>query len=247
MATRKKVAATVNADPRVAIYARVSTKDQNCEMQLRECRAYAKSRGWTVAREYVEKRSTRKKRPELEQLMKDAESKKLDCIVTWKLDRFGRSLVDIETRIEELKRLECRYIACTQGIDTANMDAQGKFLLQILAAGAELERELARERTIAGVANARANGKKLGRVPSVYSGAEIREMQRSGKAFEREGRLVIARQNHPGEYIGIVDRDEVWRRHKAGESVREIAKQVGTSKQTIFRIVRGDVAPDRAA
>src|ERR1051326_4948895 len=90
---------------RVAIYARVSTADQNCEMQLRELREYVERRGWTVYGEYVDTgwSGAKASRPELDRLMKDAGLRRFDVVSVWKLDRFGRSVRNCLDGIEGLR------------------------------------------------------------------------------------------------------------------------------------------------
>ena len=110
----------------VALYARVSTTDQSCEMQLRELREYAARRGWDIAGEYVDTgwSGAKANRPELNRLMADAQMRRFDAVVCWKLDRFGRSLVNCVSAIQELSTLGVRFLAVSQGLDTdqANPD-----------------------------------------------------------------------------------------------------------------------------
>ncbi len=138
---------------RTVLHARVSTTDQNCEMQLRELREYAAARRWTVTAEYVDAgwSGAKANRPELNRLMADARRRRFDAVLVWKLDRWGRSVTDSIRGIQELASLGIRFIAATQGIDTDESNPMARFLLHIMAAFAELERELARERTVAGV------------------------------------------------------------------------------------------------
>ena len=105
---------------RVALYCRVSTVDQNCEMQLRELREYAKTRKWKITAEYVDTgwSGTKANRPELNRLMADARARRLDAVLVWKLDRWGRSIRDSINSIQELVGLGVRFIAVTQNLDT---------------------------------------------------------------------------------------------------------------------------------
>src|SRR4051794_1071384 len=115
-----------------AIYARVSSEDQHCEMQLTELHGYAERNGWSVV-EYVEKESGKAgvKRPVLDQLIADARMKRFDVVVVWKLDRFGRSLRDLIEHIQTLDSMGIRFVAPNQGIDTDNRSPIGKLLLHI--------------------------------------------------------------------------------------------------------------------
>src|SRR4051812_6587795 len=101
-----------------AIYARVSTLDQHCEMQLTELRVDLERRGWVRVEEYVEMRSTRKRRPQLERLLEDAGRGRFSVVVCWKLDRFGRSVQELCENIAALDRAGVRFLAPSQGIDT---------------------------------------------------------------------------------------------------------------------------------
>src|SRR5580692_671458 len=103
-----------------AIYARVSTYDQNCDMQLTELRGYAARMGWQAPIEYVETASGRRgsKRAVQEQLIADARLRKFDVVLVWKLDRLGRSLLDLISHVQTFDSLGIRFIATTQGIDT---------------------------------------------------------------------------------------------------------------------------------
>jgi putative DNA-invertase from lambdoid prophage Rac len=89
---------------RAAIYAKVSTTDQNCELQLRELQAYTERQGWPIVETYQDTMSGAKaNRPGLARLMLDARARKFDCLLVWKLDRFGRSLVDCLNNIRNLE------------------------------------------------------------------------------------------------------------------------------------------------
>ena len=105
---------------RCALYARVSTTDQNCEMQLRELREYIARREWKIAGEYVDTgfSGAKASRPALDRLMADAAERKFDCVVVWKLDRFGRSVLNLSQQIAALTSYGIRFIATTQGLDT---------------------------------------------------------------------------------------------------------------------------------
>ena len=146
-----------------ALYARVSTADQTCENQLLELRAYATARGWTIVREFVDAgvSGTKEKRPALDELMKDARRRRFDVVVCWRLDRLGRSLKHLVTLTEELTALGIAFVSLGEGIDCTT--PAGKLQLHILAALAEFERERIRERVLAGLARAKAQGKRLGR------------------------------------------------------------------------------------
>jgi len=149
---------------RAAIYARVSTSDQTCENQLLELRRYCEARGWTST-EYVDAgiSGAKDRRPALDQLMADAKRRKLDVVVCWKLDRFGRSLAHLINAIQSLTDAGVSFASLGEGIDTRS--ATGRLMLGILGSFAEFERERIRERIYAGIARAKREGKRLGRRP----------------------------------------------------------------------------------
>ena len=136
---------------RAAIYTRVSTADQNSELQLREIQDYAERQGWEIVNTYQDIISGAKaSRPGLNRLMADARARKFQCLPVWKLDRFGRSLVDCLNNIKFLEDHGVRFVAVTQGRDTDVQNPASRFLLHVLGAAAEFERSLIRERTQAG-------------------------------------------------------------------------------------------------
>ncbi len=116
-----------------AIYARVSTADQFCQMQLSDLRPFTERMGWNLV-EYVENASTRGKRAVLDKLMADARMRKFDVVVVWKLDRFGRSVRELVENIETLDRLGIRFVCPGQSIDTDQKNPTGRLLMHILAA-----------------------------------------------------------------------------------------------------------------
>ncbi len=147
---------------KAAIYARVSTFDQEPENQLQELRRYAEARGWT-GREYVDRgvSGSKDRRPALDTLVSDAKRRRFDVLVCWRLDRLGRNLRHLVTLIDELNALGIGFASLGEGIDTAT--PAGRLQLHILAALAEFERARIQERVRAGLARARAQGVRLGR------------------------------------------------------------------------------------
>src|SRR3954462_10032474 len=150
---------------RVAIYARVSTADQNPELQLRELRDYAAHRGFTVHREYMDQASgdvrRRKRAPAFDELMADARRRRFDCVLVWKYDRFARSLGALVAALQVFGDLGVSFISHTQAIDTTT--PMGRLFFHVIGSFAEFERDVIVERVRAGLANARAKGKRLGR------------------------------------------------------------------------------------
>ena len=149
---------------RIGIYAHVSTKDQSCELQVRDLRAYCAARGFDLVREYVDvgQSGAKDSRPELNILMDDARKRQFDAIVVWRFDRFARSTKRLLSALEEFRSLGIQFISYQENIDTSS--ALGQALFTIVSAVAQLERDLIRERVTAGIRNARANGKKLTRL-----------------------------------------------------------------------------------
>jgi DNA invertase Pin-like site-specific DNA recombinase len=148
---------------RVAIYSRASTTEQHTELQTNELEEYAAQRGWTVHRTYIDEAvsGTKQNRPALDALMAEAQQKKFDVVLVWKFDRFARSLSQLVSALELFKALSIDFVSCTEAVDTTV--PIGQFVFHVFGAIAQFERELIRERTIAGVREARRRGKKLGR------------------------------------------------------------------------------------
>jgi DNA invertase Pin-like site-specific DNA recombinase len=149
---------------RAGIYARVSTVDQTCENQLLELRRYAEARGWTPV-EYVDRgvSGAKDRRPALDQLLADAKRRRFDVLVCWRLDRLGRNLRHLILLLDELHAVGIGFVTLGEGIDTTS--PTGRLVLHVLGAIAEFERERIRERVVAGLRRARAQGRRLGRPP----------------------------------------------------------------------------------
>jgi DNA invertase Pin-like site-specific DNA recombinase len=170
---------------RIAIYARVSTKDQSCELQLRDLKSYCVARGFDLVREYVDvgQSGAKDSRPELNKLMDEARKRQFDAIVVWRFDRFARSTKHLLLALEEFRALGIQFISYQENIDTSS--PLGQALFTIVSAVAQLERDLIRERVSAGIRNARANGKKLGRPMRVVDRGRILQMRAEGQSLER--------------------------------------------------------------
>jgi DNA invertase Pin-like site-specific DNA recombinase len=206
---------------RVAIYARVSTTDQNCEMQLRDLRQYCKARKWGAATEYVDLgwSGAKKDRPQLTRLMQEARARRIDCVLVWKLDRWGRSVGQCLESIQELRGLGVRWVAVTQNLDTDESNPMSRLMLTIMAAFAEFEREMIKERVTAGLKRYRedyTNGKIGGRTG---------RHSRSGKDLP------------PCRPRRIFDRDRAVQMGREGCSIREIARALKVGRGTIERLL----------
>src|SRR6202050_1349013 len=147
---------------RAGLYARVSTNDQQTlPMQIRALREYAARRGWTITLQVREVGSGAVKREAREKLLEAARRREIDVVLVWRLDRWGRSVTDLLNTLEELDHLGVGFVSLTEALDLTT--PAGRAMAGLLAVFAEFEREILRERTRAGLANARQNGKRLGR------------------------------------------------------------------------------------
>ncbi len=150
----------------VALYARVSTTEQSCGLQLRNLREYTNLRFDRVV-EFVDVgvSGTQRRRPQLDALMQAARRRQFDAVVVWKFDRFARSLKHLLDALEEFHALGIDFVSLTEGIDTTT--PTGQLLFGIFGAVAQFERDLIVERVRAGIAHARSLGKQIGR-PRVH-------------------------------------------------------------------------------
>jgi len=165
---------------RVATYARVSTHDQQTlPMQLDKMREYVANRGWTLTAEIEEIGSGAKTRPEREELLRMARRREIDAVLVWKLDRFGRSMADLITTLNEFRELGVVFVSLTEALDFST--PSGRAMAGMLSTFAEFERDIIRERVIAGIANARAKGRPHGRPKTAaLKRDEIRRLKAAG-------------------------------------------------------------------
>jgi DNA invertase Pin-like site-specific DNA recombinase len=174
----------MNPTKRVALYARVSTANgqQDPEMQLRELREYAERRGLTIIGEYTDRMTGSKdSRPALNRLMTDAQRRKFDAVLVWKLDRFGRSLRHLVNALAELEALGLTFISLRDNLDLST--PSGRLMFQIIGAMAEFERALIQERVRAGLRNARAKGRRLGRPRVIVDATRIASLRAQGRSW----------------------------------------------------------------
>jgi DNA invertase Pin-like site-specific DNA recombinase len=167
-----------------AIYARVSTLDQQHDMQRHELNEYCARMGWNVI-EYSEKASSVKKRPELDRLMRDAQQRKFDVVLVWRMDRFARSLPQLLENIRALDAAGVRFVCPSQGIDTDHKNPAARLMMQMLGAFAEFERAIIVERVRAGVAEAQRKGTHCGRPRKIFRRDEALEMRARGMSYGR--------------------------------------------------------------
>ena len=170
---------------RTALYARVSTSKngQSPEMQLRELREYCERRGWNVAGEYIDTGicGAKDRRPELDRLMVDAHKRRFDVVAVWKFDRFARSVSHLLRALDTFRVLGIEFVSLSESLDTAT--PAGRMVFTVLGAVAELERSLIAERVRAGLRNARAKGKRLGRPRVAVDSARIGHLRAQGLSW----------------------------------------------------------------
>jgi putative DNA-invertase from lambdoid prophage Rac len=179
---------------RAGLYARVSTNDQqSLPMQSRAMREYAARRGWTIAMQVREVGFGAAQREAREKLLQAARRREIDVVLVWRLDRWGRSVTDLLTTLQELEHLGVGFVSLTEALDLTT--PTGRAMAGLLAIFAEFEKEILRERTRAGLAHAREKGKRLGRpATAALRTAEIRKLHRAGVSkAEIARRLQIGR------------------------------------------------------
>jgi DNA invertase Pin-like site-specific DNA recombinase len=165
---------------RVALYARVSTHDQQTlPLQIRTMREHANKRNWTVVTQVKEVGSGASQREMRETLLASARRREIDVVLVWRLDRWGRSVADLVSTLQELQHLGVGFVSLTEALDLTT--PAGRAMAGLLAVFAEFEREILRERVRAGLAQARQQGKRLGRPPTVvHQAVQARTLHRQG-------------------------------------------------------------------
>lgn len=155
--------ASVGSMKRTALYIRVSSVDQNPEMQLRELEAFIAARGWALHKVYQDTLTgTNSERPALKSLLEDARKRRFDIVLSWKIDRFFRSLRDLVVTLQELNDLGVSFVSYNDPAIDMSIPS-GRLMIHIIGAFAEFEASLIKMRVRAGIANARTKGKHLGR------------------------------------------------------------------------------------
>jgi len=152
-------------------------------MQTRELREYCERRGWQLVGEYVDVgiSGAKEKRPELDQMMADAHRRRFDAVVVWRFDRFARSVSHLLRALETFKALGIEFVSLSEQVDTST--PTGKMVFTVLGAVAELERSLIAERVRAGLRNAKAKGKRLGRPRVNVDLARIGNLRSEGRSW----------------------------------------------------------------
>src|SRR6202167_2579871 len=179
---------------RVGLYARVSTHDQKTlSLQMRAMREYAAKRGWEVAVQAKEVGSGAVERELREKLLAAARRREIDVVLVWRLDRWGRSLVDLVVTLKELAELGVSFVSLTEALDLTT--PTGRAMAGLLSVFAEFEHEILRERIRAGIAEARLKGKRFERpLTAAKKAGQIRKLYRAGVSkAEIARRLQIGR------------------------------------------------------
>jgi len=179
-----------NTINRVAIYARISTSNngQSPEMQLRELREYCDRRGLEITGEYVDVgiSGAKDRRPQLDAMMAEAHRRRFDAVIVWKFDRFARSVSHLLRALETFQALGIHFVSLSESLDTST--PTGKMVFTVLGAVAELERSLIVERVKAGLRNARAKGKRVGRPRKVVDSSQIGTLRAQGRSWRKIAR-----------------------------------------------------------
>jgi DNA invertase Pin-like site-specific DNA recombinase len=152
-------------------------------MQLRELREYCERRSWQIFETYVDNgvSGSKESRPALNRLMADAYQRRFDAVVVWKLDRFGRSLRHLVNALADLESLGIAFVSLKDNLDLST--ASGRLMFQIIGAMAEFERALIRERVRAGLRNARAKGKQIGRPRAEVTQPQVAALRAQGASW----------------------------------------------------------------
>ncbi len=169
----------------VGIYCRVSTQDQNIDMQLSDLRRYCLSRGWNIFREYLDEGVSGSKvsRAALDTLMVDAKKRRIDIVLVWRFDRFARSSKQLAMALDEFQHLGIDFVSFQEQIDTST--PMGKMVFTVMGAVAELERNITIERIHGGLRRAKEKGKTFGRPRVEISPASLTDMQTRGYSIRK--------------------------------------------------------------
>jgi DNA invertase Pin-like site-specific DNA recombinase len=155
-------------------------------VQLRELREYSQRRGWTIAAEYIDfVGGAKESRPQLNRMMADAHRRRFDGVLVWKIDRFGRSLKHLVNALADLNSYGVAFVSLRDSLDLST--PSGRLMFYVIAAMSEFERELTRERVVAGLANARAKGRRLGRPRTTVDANEVQRLRAQGLSWRAIG------------------------------------------------------------
>jgi len=169
---------------KAVLYLRCSTTHQNLEIQKNDLRRYAEARGLQIVDEFSDFgiSGTKDRRPALDQMLKAASQRNFDCVLVWRLDRLGRNTKHLLTVLDELESLQIPLVSLQEGFDLST--PIGRVVATVLAALSAFEREIIKERVVAGIQNAKAKGKKLGR-PQTVDAEKILNLRRAGQTYSQ--------------------------------------------------------------
>jgi len=203
-----------------ALYARVSTLDQNCEVQLQDLRRYAGQR-FVQYREYIDRgvSGAQRHRPQLDALKKDAQKRLFDVVLVWKFDRFARSLKHLIESLDEFSALGIDFISYTEGVDTTT--PSGQLLFHIVGAVAQFERDLIAERVRAGMAHARSMGKRIGRPRAKVDLEQITRLRSLGHSLRGIARTLEIPVSRVRRALVAVASGQVGRECKNGQGTAD--------------------------
>ena len=175
---------------KAAIYARVSTSNQTTDNQILELQKAAERQGWAVDRVYTDTISgAATKRPELDALMTAVMRKEIDVVMVWDVSRLGRSLQHLITLLSDFHSKDVGLYLHQQGVDTTT--PSGKAMFSMMGVFAEFERSMIQERVKAGLARARAQGKRLGRPPvPPITIAKVKALREQGLSIRKIAKRV---------------------------------------------------------
>jgi len=194
-----------NSTLRVALYARVSTSEQNTDSQLLDLRRYTRERGWHIFKEFVDNgiSGTKDSRPALNELMNDAKKRRFDTVLVWRFDRFARSTKHLILALEEFRNLGIDFVSYQENIDTSS--PLGSAIFTIISAVAQLERDIIAERVKAGLRRAKQNGKKLGRPRGTVDVEEVQRLRSKGLSLRQIGKQLGVSRTTVGQILNGSD------------------------------------------
>jgi site-specific DNA recombinase len=212
-------------NPKIAIYSRVSTEEQakeglSVEAQIEKCKSFCHARDWQVFKIYKDAgfSAGSLNRPALELLLRDAQEKKFDIILVYKIDRFSRKLRDLIMVLDDLKEKEINFTSVTEQIDTTS--AMGEAFFQIIGVFAQLERGMVKERVELAFDRKIDLGESLSRAPFGY--------------FYKNKKLVP----HPENFSKVKEIFEMW---VAGISYKEICNKFDLPSSTLYQMLKNPV------
>ncbi|MBI4245094.1 MAG: recombinase family protein [Planctomycetes bacterium] len=216
-------------DKKTAIYARVSTRrqarDETIDLQLYELREYVYRNKLEIFKEYIDAgfSGASNDRPQLNQLMNDAEIGSFGSVVVWKFDRFGRNVIHLLSSLEKFKELGINFISLRENIDTST--PIGKVFFSIIAAMAEWEREAIRERIISGMRKRKLDGKIFGKKPKLLDPSIIYNSKKSGMSLREISAITGLSRARISQILK--EKDIVFSMQKSGKTSFEISVELG--------------------